>query len=138
MQAPCRLPYPERYDKALEFYNNWPERSKQPSQDTQLILFGLSCQVAQGPCKEPQPSSWKKLESAKWAAWHGLKDMDRNEAMRLFVRTLEEEEVSCFGLLPHIQNNFGSCGNDHDFYSEVLMRKHVPDAESVGTTSSGS
>jgi acyl-CoA-binding protein len=93
VQTPCRLPYPERYDRALEFYNNWPDKSKQPSQDTQLILFGLSSQVSQGPCKDPQPSSWNTLETAKWTAWHGLKDMDKNEAMRLFVKTLEEEEV---------------------------------------------
>ena len=31
---------------------------------------------------------------AKWQAWSGLQDMDQTEAMRLFVKTLEEDEVS--------------------------------------------
>ena len=93
----CQLPYPERYDRALEFYNNWPAQAKQPSRETQLILFGLSSQVAHGPCDEPQPSSWSnQIELEKWTAWNSLKDMDRMEAMRLFVKTLEEDEVcSC-------------------------------------------
>ena len=93
LQATCQLPYPDRYDRALQFYNNWPEDAQQPSQDTQLILYGLSSQVAHGACKEPQPSSWNTLEHAKWTAWRGLKDMDKMEAMRLFVKTLEEDEV---------------------------------------------
>lgn len=35
-------------------------------------------------------------ESAKHQAWSGLGDMSPMEAMRLFVRTLEEEQVSTF------------------------------------------
>lgn len=93
MQAKCQLPYPDRYDRALHFYNAWPQDAQQPSQDTQLILYGLSSQVAHGPCRDPQPSSWNTLEHAKWTAWRGLKDMDKLEAMRLFVKTLEEDEV---------------------------------------------
>ena len=101
VRVPCQLPYPERYDRALLFYNNWPQQAKQPTQDTQLILFGLSSQVAHGPCREPQPSGWNTLEHAKWTAWHGLANMDKMEAMRLFVKTLEEDEVPpMLALLP--------------------------------------
>jgi acyl-CoA-binding protein len=96
MQAPCALPYPERYERALQFYQNWPQDAKQPREDTKLILYGLSCQVSHGPCKDTQPNTWNSVELAKWTAWHGLKDMEAMEAMRLFVKTLEEDEPSWF------------------------------------------
>lgn len=42
------------------------------------------------------------IESAKWQAWSQLQDMAPVEAMRLYVRLLEDELVShhdCAGLL---------------------------------------
>jgi hypothetical protein len=33
------------------------------------------------------------LENAKWTSWSGLGDMAAMEAMRLYVRTLEEDVV---------------------------------------------
>lgn len=61
--------------------------------ETQLLLYALSSQAAHGACKETQPNSWDVTNRAKWQAWHGLQDMDKTEAMRLFVKTLEEDEV---------------------------------------------
>jgi len=33
------------------------------------------------------------LDNAKWTSWSGLGNMPPMEAMRLYVRTLEEDEV---------------------------------------------
>ena len=45
----------------------------------------------QGPCAEPKPWGWNVVNNAKWQSWKQLGDMSKMEAMRLFVRTLEEE-----------------------------------------------
>jgi hypothetical protein len=47
--------------------------------------------AAQGPCTEPRPWGWNVVNNAKWQSWRQLGDMPAAEAMRLFVRTLEEE-----------------------------------------------
>lgn len=38
-------------------------------------------------------------EIAKWQSWKHLGNMNRMEAMRLYVRTVEEEEADWYGLL---------------------------------------
>jgi acyl-CoA-binding protein len=92
LQVQCQAPYPDKYYKAHDFYQSWPAAARQPRQDTLLLLFALSSQVEHGPCKEPKPSAWDSATHAKWYAWSGLQNMPGNEAMRLFVKTLEEDE----------------------------------------------
>ena len=48
----------------------------------------------QGACNEPKPWGWSVVNNAKWQSWKQLGDMAQVEAMRLYVRTLEEEVVS--------------------------------------------
>lgn len=96
MQAQCQAPYPDKYHKANEFYQAWPSSARQPRQDTLLLLFALSSQVEHGPCQDPKPSAWDGTKTAKWHAWSGLKDMSGTEAMRLFVKTLEEDEPNWY------------------------------------------
>lgn len=93
LQGPCQLPYPDKYVKAYAFYQSWPAGARQPGQDTLLLLYALSSQVEYGSCKEPKPSAWQGEAHAKWHAWQGLQNMESSEAMRLFVKTLEEDEV---------------------------------------------
>lgn len=97
--TPCQLPYPEKFDKAVEFYEAWNGRGKTLGREAQLLLYALHQQATQGPCTEAKPWSWNPVEQAKWHAWSGLKDMDRMEAMRLFVKTLEEEMPHWYGEL---------------------------------------
>ena len=59
--------------------------------ETRLVLYALHQQAVVGPCKEPKPWSWNIVESAKWNSWSQLKDMSSVEAMRLYVKLLEEE-----------------------------------------------
>lgn len=71
------------------------------TEETQLVLFGLNEHVSKGPCTAAKPWSWNALESAKWTSWSGLGEMAPVEAMRLYVRTLEEDVV-CPPLPPSI------------------------------------
>ena len=58
-------------------------------------LFLPTCGICtQGPCNEPKPWGWSVVNNAKWQSWKQLGDMSSMEAMRLYVRTLEEETVS--------------------------------------------
>eukprot|EP00850_Spirogloea_muscicola_P015319 SM000116S24240 [mRNA] locus=s116:223620:228918:- [translate_table: standard] len=49
-------------------------------------------QATSGPCNTAKPWGWSVVESAKWQSWKNLGNMPPVEAMRLFVRTLEEED----------------------------------------------
>ena len=61
------------------------------SEETKLLLYALEKQSMEGPCTQPKPWGWNVVENAKYQAWKQLGDMSQNEAMRLYVRTLEEE-----------------------------------------------
>jgi acyl-CoA-binding protein len=63
------------------------------SDDTKLLLYALQQQAQQGPCKDPKPWGWNVVESAKWQSWTQLGTMPNMEAMRLYVRTLDELQV---------------------------------------------
>jgi hypothetical protein len=41
------------------------------------------------------------VETAKWQSWRQLEDMSHLDAMRLYVKTLDEEQVGR-GLLWHV------------------------------------
>lgn len=59
-----------------------------------MALYALEQQATRGPCTESKPWGWNVIESAKWQGWSQLGDMASVEAMRLFVRLLEDERVS--------------------------------------------
>ncbi|CAN8269658.1 unnamed protein product [Cochlearia groenlandica] len=62
------------------------------SNDVALILYALHQQATVGPCNTPKPSVWRPVEQSKWKSWQGLGTMPSIEAMRLFVKILEEED----------------------------------------------
>ncbi len=61
-----------------------------------LLLYALKRQALEGPCKDSKPWGWNAEESTRWHAWSSLDAMSGVEAMRLYVRTLEEELVRCY------------------------------------------
>lgn len=61
--------------------------------ETRLLFYALHKQATAGPCKEGKPWSWNVVESAKWQSWSQLGDMSSMDAMRLYVKTLDEEQV---------------------------------------------
>ncbi|TQE05794.1 hypothetical protein C1H46_008613 [Malus baccata] len=62
------------------------------SSESALILYALYQQATVGPCNAPEPSAWHAVEKSKWSSWKKLADMASTEAMRLFVKILEEED----------------------------------------------
>ncbi|KAJ4751686.1 Acyl-CoA binding protein [Rhynchospora pubera] len=64
--------------------------------ESALLLYALYQQATVGPCNVPKPRVWNPVEQTKWTSWHQLGDLSSAEAMRLFVKILEEEDPSWF------------------------------------------
>ncbi|KAI5587265.1 hypothetical protein BDE02_05G020300 [Populus trichocarpa] len=96
------LAYPERFYAAASYagfdgsHNSTTTVSSKFQNDTALLLYALYQQATIGPCNVPKPSSWKAVEQSKWKSWQGLENMASTEAMRLFVKILEEDDPSWY------------------------------------------
>ncbi|OAY42302.1 acyl-CoA-binding domain-containing protein 4 [Manihot esculenta] len=97
-RASSGLAYPERFYAAAAYagFDGSPNSASSVSSkfqnDTALLLYALYQQATVGPCNTPKPSTWNAVEQSKWKSWHGLANMPPTEAMRLFVKILEEED----------------------------------------------
>ncbi|KAI3975257.1 hypothetical protein MKX01_033497 [Papaver californicum] len=105
------LSYPERFYSAASYVglgqsssNSNSSTSKSPisnfKDETALLLYGLYQQAIVGPCNVPKPRIWSPTEQSKWTSWNGLGIMASVEAMRLFVKILEEEEPTWYSRVP--------------------------------------
>ncbi|XP_058076208.1 acyl-CoA-binding domain-containing protein 4-like isoform X2 [Magnolia sinica] len=96
------LAYPERFYAAASYagFGGSPNSSKGAiskfQNDVALLLYGLYQQATVGPCTIPKPRAWNPVEHSKWTSWHGLGNMASTEAMRLFVKILEEEDPAWY------------------------------------------
>nr|AIS76201.1 acyl-coA binding protein [Brassica napus] len=94
--------YPERFYAAASYAgfdgseSSAKNVSSKFSNDTALLLYALYQQATVGPCNTPKPSAWRPVEQSKWQSWQGLGTMPSIEAMRLFVKILEEENPSWY------------------------------------------
>eukprot|EP00250_Pteridium_aquilinum_P011672 c20230_g1_i1 orf=342-2390(-) len=90
--------YPNRFLAAAAYAGFGPQSSPSSipprfSDESTAILYALYQQATVGPCKVPQPQSWmNRLDHDKWKSWKALANMASIEAMRLFVKILEEED----------------------------------------------
>ncbi|KAL2941001.1 Acyl-CoA-binding domain-containing protein 4 [Bienertia sinuspersici] len=89
--------YPERFYAAASYvgFAGSADSSAVASKfnnEVSLLLYALYQQATVGPCNIPKPSSWSPVEQSKWKSWSGLGNMASAEAMRLFVKILEEED----------------------------------------------
>lgn len=98
-RASSGLAYPERFYAAASYagFDGSPNSSTRGvsskfSSDVALLLYGLYQQATVGPCTLPKPRGWNPVEHSKWTSWQGLGKMASAEAMRLFVKILEEED----------------------------------------------
>ncbi|MBA0816848.1 hypothetical protein Gohar_001466 [Gossypium harknessii] len=98
-RASSGLAYPERFYAAAADVgfdgspnSNDKDIGSRFSTDVALILYALYQQATVGPCNVPKPSLWNPVEQGKWKSWKQLGNMVSAEAMRLFVKILEEEE----------------------------------------------
>ncbi|KMZ67606.1 Acyl-CoA Binding Protein [Zostera marina] len=94
------VPYPERFYVAAE-YAGLGDRAKLGNfsrfeNDVALMLYGLHRQATVGPCNAAKPGLWNVVEHGKWTSWSELGAMASTEAMRLFVKLLEEEEPNWY------------------------------------------
>ncbi|KAK9291414.1 hypothetical protein L1049_019361 [Liquidambar formosana] len=124
-RASSGLAYPERFYAAASyagFDGSFPKgvSSKFPN-DVALLLYGLYQQATVGPCNISKPRGWNPVEQGKWTSWHGLGKMASTEAMRLFVKILEEEDPGWYSRVS-------------DFVAEPVVdveMNHHPTVESV-------
>ncbi|XP_073141442.1 acyl-CoA-binding domain-containing protein 4-like isoform X1 [Henckelia pumila] len=93
------LAYPERFYAAATYagFGGSPNSAgkgivSKLSNDSALLLYALYQQATVGPCNIPKPRGWSPIEQSKWTSWTGLGKMVSTEAMRLFVKILEEED----------------------------------------------
>ncbi|KAM5561212.1 acyl-CoA-binding domain-containing protein 4 [Rosa sericea] len=98
-RASSGLQYPERFYAAASYagFDGSPRSSSKAvrakfNSESALILYALYQQATVGPCNTPEPSAWNAVEKSKWSSWKKLADMASTEAMRLFVKILEEED----------------------------------------------
>ncbi|NP_001302745.1 acyl-CoA-binding domain-containing protein 4 [Brassica napus] len=94
--------YPERFYAAASYAgfdgseSSAKNVSSKFSNDTALPLYALYQQATVGPCNTPKPSAWRPVEQSKWRSWQGLGTMPSMEAMRLFVKILEEDDPTWY------------------------------------------
>ncbi|RID64427.1 hypothetical protein BRARA_E03367 [Brassica rapa] len=94
--------YPERFYAAASYAgfdgseSSAKNVSSKFSNDTALLLYALYQQATVGPCNTPKPSAWRPVEQSKWRSWQGLGTMPSMEAMRLFVKILEEDDPTWY------------------------------------------
>lgn len=98
-RASSGLAYPDRFYAAATYagFGGSPNSSSKGvtskfSNDVALLLYALYQQATVGPCNLPKPRGWSPVEQSKWTSWNGLGNMASIEAMRLFVKILEEED----------------------------------------------
>ncbi|XP_031103395.1 acyl-CoA-binding domain-containing protein 4-like [Ipomoea triloba] len=97
-RASSGLAYPDRFYAAAAYvgFDGSADSGKAVtskfSNDAALLLYALYQQATIGPCKIPKPRAWSPVEQSKWSSWNGLGNMASAEAMRLFVKILEEED----------------------------------------------
>ncbi|CAH9087302.1 unnamed protein product [Cuscuta europaea] len=97
-RASSGLAYPDRFYAAAAYVGfdgsagSGRAVTSKFSNDASLLLYALYQQATIGPCNIPKPRAWSPVEQSKWTSWNGLGNMATAEAMRLFVKILEEEE----------------------------------------------
>lgn len=57
--------------------------------DTLLILYGLFKQATIGDCNISKPGFFDMKGQAKWNAWNDNKNMDKQTAMKRYIRKVK-------------------------------------------------
>lgn len=70
------------------------------SDETRLLLYALMQQAEEGPCKIRSKWGMELEERAKYETWVNLGKMDKFEAMRLYVKLVDEEKPDWWKTIP--------------------------------------
>ncbi|XP_075511055.1 acyl-CoA-binding domain-containing protein 4-like [Primulina tabacum] len=108
-RAHSGLSYPGRFYAAATYvgFGGSPNSAAEGviskfSNDAALLLYALHQQATLGPCNIPKPRGWSPIEQSKWTSWNGLGNMASTEAMRLFVKILEEEDPGWYSRVSNL------------------------------------
>ena len=82
------------------------------SDERRLVLYALHQQATVGPCTASKPWRWNAVEAAKYDAWSQMGNMSSMEAMRLYVKALEEDQVAFLCEAPYFRLHMPSL-NSH-------------------------
>ena len=84
------MPYPDKFHAAVRAAKVSAHNARF-SDETKLLLYALDSQARHGVC--PVQSKWQMgaEDRAKYETWQNLGKMDAFEAMRLYVKLLDEE-----------------------------------------------
>ncbi|EEH52479.1 uncharacterized protein MICPUCDRAFT_22282, partial [Micromonas pusilla CCMP1545] len=81
-------PYPDKYHAATRA-GRVVERTA--SDETKLLLYALRSQATSGPCVIQSKWGMEIEARAKYETWCNLGKMETFEAMRLYVKLIDEE-----------------------------------------------
>lgn len=100
--ATSGLSYPDRFYAAAAYagFGESAKPARSFSDETALLLYALYQQATVGPCNAPKPRAYNLTEQSKWSSWNGLGNLASTEAMRLFVKILEEEDPAWYSRVP--------------------------------------
>lgn len=106
----------EKFNAAVNVVKNLPRNGVyQPSSEILLKFYSYYKQATEGPCTIPKPAFWEVIKKAKWHAWSRLGDMDRLEAMDLYV----EELKKIVETMAYTENVATFLGSLDSFYESV-------------------
>jgi len=96
---PPQHPYTARNSRpSTHHHHHTPDKAL--ADEPRLLLYALGQQALSGPNTAPQPWAWNVVESAKWQSWRQLGTMPKMEAMRLYVKSLDEQQPEWWDRLP--------------------------------------
>uniref|UniRef100_A0A0C9S8L2 TSA: Wollemia nobilis Ref_Wollemi_Transcript_4240_2379 transcribed RNA sequence n=1 Tax=Wollemia nobilis TaxID=56998 RepID=A0A0C9S8L2_9CONI len=90
--------YPDRFYAAAAYagFGDSAKPATTFSNETALLLYDLYQQATVGPRNVPKPRAWNPEEQSKRSNWNGPGKLASTEAMRLFVKILEEEDPAWY------------------------------------------
>nr|KJB45282.1 hypothetical protein B456_007G298800 [Gossypium raimondii] len=122
------LAYPDRFYAAASYagFGGSPNSANKDvaskfSNEVALILYALYQQATVGPCNVPKPSPWSPVEQGKWKSWQQLGNMVSAEAMRLFVKILEEEDPGWYSRTSNSVESVRDVQMNHNSNGEPII-----------------
>ncbi|KAD3067443.1 hypothetical protein R6Q59_018487 [Mikania micrantha] len=147
-RASSGLAYPDRFYAAATYagFGGSPNSSSKGvtskfSNDVALLLYALYQQATVGPCSLPKPRGWSPVEQSKWTSWNGLGNMASIEAMRLFVKILEEEDPGWYSRVSNfISDPVVDVEMNHNLKMEVPTKNEItlPEMKTIPTENGNS
>lgn len=75
------------FEKALNQVN---KLRSEPENDSKLKLYALYKQSTIGPCNVKKPGMFDMVAKFKWEAWSNLGDLKKEDAMKMYIQSVEE------------------------------------------------